>query len=243
MPRRADPNTRSALVAAARREFTRRGLCGARIEDITSACHLSKGGFYLHFESKEALFGQIVNGLLAGLREAANARDRMCERFAQEGGPVTTEELRRGTPRARRFLAEELELDVCVLDLMWDYRDVIDVLVRGSQGTRFEGLMWEVVDAEVARITEQFKGQSSPRDRVDLPPDLLGSLIVGTHLLLAERMVGLASKPDTRAWAVPLQRLLYEGSPLPSRVVPAPRSRPRRSARASVAPSPRRTEP
>src|SRR5437660_856533 len=56
MARPADPNAKEALMAAARAEFARRGLRGARIEDITAACGLSKGAFYLHFESKEALF-------------------------------------------------------------------------------------------------------------------------------------------------------------------------------------------
>ena len=67
MPRHADPNAKEALVAAARAEFARGGLRGARIEDITAACGLSKGAFYLHFESKEALFGElvpVVSGLL-----------------------------------------------------------------------------------------------------------------------------------------------------------------------------------
>jgi len=63
MSRPADPTARSALVAAARAEFVRKGLRGARIEDITSAYGLSKGAFYLHFDSKEALFEELVRSL------------------------------------------------------------------------------------------------------------------------------------------------------------------------------------
>ncbi|MFN7132252.1 MAG: TetR family transcriptional regulator, partial [Myxococcales bacterium] len=37
----------------------RRGLRGARIEDITSSCGLSKGAFYLHFDSKEEVLGEL----------------------------------------------------------------------------------------------------------------------------------------------------------------------------------------
>ena len=60
MARPADPHARAALIAAARAEFVKKGLRGARIEDITAACGLSKGAFYLHSSSKEALFGEVV---------------------------------------------------------------------------------------------------------------------------------------------------------------------------------------
>ena len=74
MARPADPNAKEALVAAARAEFARRGLVGARVEDITAACNLSKGAFYLHVESKEALFGD--NGCAPAKRGSAPRRAR-----------------------------------------------------------------------------------------------------------------------------------------------------------------------
>ena len=61
MARPADPHARASLISAARREFVRHGIVGAHIEDITQACKLSKGAFYLHFESKEALFKVLVD--------------------------------------------------------------------------------------------------------------------------------------------------------------------------------------
>ena len=77
MARPADPHAREALVAAARAEFVKKGLRGARIEDITAACGLSKGAFYLHFPSKEALFGEVVARVQGGAgRDCASGASR-----------------------------------------------------------------------------------------------------------------------------------------------------------------------
>src|SRR5437762_13262923 len=74
MARPADPNAKEALVTAARAEFARKGLRGARVEDITSACGLSKGAFYLHFESKEALFGELVEKFFGEITRSSDRR-------------------------------------------------------------------------------------------------------------------------------------------------------------------------
>ena len=181
MPRLADPNAKDSLVAAARAEFARKGLRGARVEDITSACGLSKGAFYLHFESKEALFGELVENY--------------------------------GTLGDEKFLEMELREDLVVLEQMWDYRDVVGVLLRGAQGTKFEGLIWELTDGEIARIQEnvnRFKGAAACR--TDVPSEIFASMIVGTYVLLGMRMSRMTEKPDLAEWARSLHTLIREGS-------------------------------
>ena len=226
MARPADPKARDALIAMARLEFVKHGIRGARIEDITAAGGLSKGAFYLHFESKEQLFGELVNGLVAGLELTSQARQDLVAATLASGKPLTPGEFRKRSQRARAFLDQELALDVGVLELMWQHRDVVDVLIRGSQGTPFEGLIWAMVDRETARINSQIVEQGGALlcEGAELPADMLASLVVGTYLLLAKRMVTLSEKPDLRSWASALQRLLHEGSPLPT-------GRPRRLSR------------
>src|ERR1700760_4115412 len=109
MPRHADPNAKDALVAAARAEFARKGLRGARIEDITAACGLSKGAFYLHYDSKEALFGELVEGFLGVMnREAEERRARMTA-FIEENGHVTRRDITKKSARCRKLLDAEIE--------------------------------------------------------------------------------------------------------------------------------------
>src|SRR2546423_793014 len=63
MPRHADPNAKEALVAAARAEFARRGLRGARIEDM-------QGQHTCRADIPGELFGSLIVGtyLLLGIR-------------------------------------------------------------------------------------------------------------------------------------------------------------------------------
>jgi AcrR family transcriptional regulator len=213
MARHADPTAKDALIAAARREFARRGLRGARIEDITAACRLSKGAFYLHFPSKEALFGELVTGFLSVLIDCSVRRQsEMAAFFEVHGGP-TRRDVEERTPRYRQLLELETAEDLLVLEHMWSYRDVLDVLLRGAQGTKFEGAIWDMTDREVERIQEnvaRFQGVKACRE--DIPSEIFGSMIVGTYMLLAMRMSRMTEKPDLAEWARSLHVLIREGS-------------------------------
>jgi AcrR family transcriptional regulator len=213
MPRHADPNAKDALVAAARREFAERGLRGARIEDITASCGLSKGAFYLHFPSKEALFGELVGSFSGVMGSCTERRDREMNEFLAEHGAITRRDLAEQTPRYRRFLEMETSGDLRILETLWEYRDVVGVLLRGAQGTKFEGAIWEMTDREIERIKlhfNQFQGQHACR--TDIPPEIFGSMIVGTYVLLGARMSRMAEKPDLAEWARSLHILIREGS-------------------------------
>ena len=213
MARPADPNAKEALLSAARAEFARRGLRGARIEDITAACGLSKGAFYLHFESKEALFGELVRAFIETVGALQEKREGAMQQFLEKHGHLTERDVELRSPKYQ----ELIELDTCsdleTLEAMWTFRDVVGVLVRGCQGTPFEGTIWELADTELNRVRVNFERyQGHGVCRSDIPGDLFGSLIVGTYLLLAVRMSRLAEKPDLRAWALSLHTLIHEGS-------------------------------
>jgi len=238
MARTADPNARTALSRAARVEFVKKGLVGARIEDITQACGLSKGAFYLHYPSKEALFGEVVTGLIAEIERIANERRAAMDQFTVEHGGLTPRDFVEHTPKGERYLALEVQKDVEILELFWAYRDVVDVLISGSQGTQFEGAVWLLVDRELQRIRADFEQLQLQRVcRPDMPAELLASLIVGTYLLLAKQMNRHAVKPDLETWALSLQRLMHEGTTVPEAF------RPPRSAAARRSPERRTTRP
>lgn len=213
MPRHADPNAKEALVAAARAEFARKGVRGARIEDITAACGLSKGAFYLHYPSKEALFGEVVKAFLSEFVDYTDRRHEDMAQFFAEHGPITRRDAVERSARYRKLLDLETREDLRVLEHMWAYRDVVGVLLRGSQGTRFEGAIWDLTDREMDRVKEsvsQFQDDHACRD--DIPAEVFGSMVVGTYLLLAMRMSRMKEKPDMAEWARSLHTLMREGS-------------------------------
>lgn len=213
MARPADPNARSALVAAARREFARRGLRGARIADITAACGLSKGAFYLHYDSKEALFGELVDGFRMELSATAERHRTQLTEFFASHGPITRRDIATRTSRYENFLELEMFQDLRLLEQLWENRDLVGVLLRGAQGTPFENAIWEMTERELSQIEEKFGGfQCSHACRADIPSEVFGSMCVGTYLLLAMRMSRMEAKPDLAEWARSLHLLIWEGS-------------------------------
>lgn len=233
MPRPADPNARASLVSAARAEFVKKGLRGARIEDITAACGLSKGAFYLHFASKEALFGELVEQVQRTLDELAREREERKECFfAEQAHPAVQGEASLDEPAAfhQRLALVEAEPDLRALEVMWEYRDVMHVLQRGSQGTEFESLFSVLVDREVERVaTDVRRMQDSNACRLDISPTLFGTTIIGTYALLIQQMSRMREKPDLAAWARDLQLIFREGGmgrvPVPVRMPRAASSR------------------
>lgn len=215
MARPADPNSRSALIAAARSEFLKHGISRARIEDITSACGLSKGAFYLHFETKEAVFRELVEGLK---REF----DRL--RIGREN------DHRNLDGQSQRAIAVEqlIELgsrhDHELLEMLWTWRDVIDVLLRGSQGTEFDGVMWTLLDEQFDRVREEFNSlQQLGLVRADVSGDALGLMVVGTYLMVARQLVISKSKPDISAMVKAVGMVVGQGiAPSPAAAVPTP---------------------
>lgn len=72
--RRSPEATRRRLLDGAARVFARQGYHGTTVDDIVVECGSSKGAFYFHFDSKEALFLTLMEefaGMLAGALERA----------------------------------------------------------------------------------------------------------------------------------------------------------------------------
>lgn len=189
------------------------GIQKARIEDITHACGLSKGAFYLHFESKEALFRELVQALERLIDEVRSSREQAYAALIGRGPP--------GQAEPAPFVAELLAIDGAedrkLLELLWDWRDVTDVLLRGAQGTEFETVLWTILDREVARVEQEcgaMKAAHLVRD--DVPGSVLGAMIVGTYLLVARRLSTLQSKPDFEPWVRALQSVITDGAASPS---------------------------
>ena len=78
MPRPSDPQARVRLLAAAKKAFVEKGLDRAKVEDITQAAGMSKGAFYLLYESKDQLvmevLGEVEDELRSTLSEVAGDR-------------------------------------------------------------------------------------------------------------------------------------------------------------------------
>jgi AcrR family transcriptional regulator len=58
--------TRAQIIEASRKLFNAHGFDGVSIDMIMKSVGLTRGGFYNHFKSKEALYGEAVDSFLMG---------------------------------------------------------------------------------------------------------------------------------------------------------------------------------
>ena len=67
--------TKAALVHAAGRVFERDGFLDARIADIAAEAGVATGSFYTYFDSKEAIFREVVDELIDELYQQSHVGD------------------------------------------------------------------------------------------------------------------------------------------------------------------------
>ncbi|MEO8357882.1 MAG: TetR/AcrR family transcriptional regulator [Chloroflexota bacterium] len=77
--------TRAKIIESAIRLFSSRGYTAASVDDICTEAGISKGAFYHHFESKQALFLALLDGWLKTIDNSIEAsRDKTApETFMQ----------------------------------------------------------------------------------------------------------------------------------------------------------------
>ena len=122
MPRPSDPNARIDLLRAAEVVFVEHGLDRARVEDITARAGRSKGSFYLHFESKDDAFRQIVESLLARMAIFLDEQKRLATQ--RHAGTVLNVALR---------IEDWLCADVEVFEYLWQNRGLMRLVLEGGR--------------------------------------------------------------------------------------------------------------
>ncbi len=87
--------TRARILAAAAECFTRGGYDATGVAEICARAGVSKGAFYHHFPTKQALFLALLDQWLAGLDSSLAATQRAGMTMAQrlEGLAVTVEQV------------------------------------------------------------------------------------------------------------------------------------------------------
>jgi len=209
-PRPRNPDAHQALLEACRTEFGRRGLEGARVEDIARRAGLAKGSFYLHFRSKEDAFRLMLQRFLGALEEQAMRRHEEEAELERREGPLRAGDVARGSERFRRWLEAECAWDTEMLEVCWRNRHVI-AAVDGAGG-RTSRMMRDFRRRMSALVAGNFLAQQAAgrlRPGVDL--SAVADAIVGGYEAFARRMADLPQKPDLAAWARTFLLLFHQG--------------------------------
>src|SRR5262249_11123708 len=109
---------RAAVLDAARRVFSRKGYHATSIDDLIEAAGIARGTFYLYFESKRAIFDELLDELLQTLRS-------MVRRI--EVGPSAPAPI------------DQVEANVDrVLETLLKHREIARILLREAVGIDVE---------------------------------------------------------------------------------------------------------
>jgi AcrR family transcriptional regulator len=187
MPRPSDPQARIRLLSAARKTFIDKGLDRAKVEDITQAAGMSKGAFYLHFQSKEQAFTEILS---ESLNELAS--------IVAQGHQDVTTVYERGL---QHLVNHWLEQDLKVFEVIWKHRAIMAlVLLEGGGSADYQHL----TEMFVQRIEKQVEtlitfGIERGYYRASLDPALSAKFCSGGFDRLACQMLREKKKPDIRA--------------------------------------------
>ena len=183
MSRIADPTAKITLLRAAEEVFADKGLEGAKVEDITRRAGLSKGAFYLHFESKDAALKQIVESFLA-----------RCGSFFL--APSEEPDL----PEEPDDLVEFcLDRDVQIYEFLWQNRSVMRILTS-CQG-KYDYLV-EAFRADLEQRTREWVNhwRNAGLFRPEVDPVLAAALIGGAYHELSIKTAQADKRPPFEVW-------------------------------------------
>lgn len=105
---------REQVLQCAQRVFSRKGYHAAGVADIIAEAGVARGTFYLYFESKRAIFDELLGRLLALLAGTVKRID------VSPGAPPPFDQLLANVNR--------------VVDTLWDQREMTRVLLRSAPG-------------------------------------------------------------------------------------------------------------
>ncbi len=162
---------RRAILQAARRTFAESGFHRTHVSDIIEAAGIARGTFYLYFESKNAIFLELLDELMAELKQSIVGVD------TEEGAPPVHEQL---VGTVRRILGTVVENQA-----------LTRILVREAVG------LGDDVDARLKAFYDNLllyirealeKGQRMGILR-ELDTELASLCVVGTIKQLMEQLV------------------------------------------------------
>ncbi len=192
MSRAPDLTAKISLLHASEAVFAEKGLQLAKVEEITRRAGLSKGAFYLHFESKEEAFKQVVESFLA-----------RCIDHLPPPGEVDA-------PDVAAMLAVWLDVDTQVHEFLWQNRATVAIL-QGCQGAHV--YLLEAFHETIRKRSEEWIDEWKRRGyfRADLDTPLAATVLCGAHNEMSRRMLASPKRPPIAEWIRGAQAMFARG--------------------------------
>ena len=203
MARPSDPHAKSRLLEAAERVFAEKGLDRAKVEDITTQAGLSKGAFYLHFDSKGDAFKELLSEVLAHLQARMTDAKAACLPSWNDG--------------LERALEVWLERDLEMFDFIWKNRALMRITLEGGRSADYQHLIEHFASFAQSQTEVLLRqGVASGVYRKDLDVEVAAAFIAGGYDRFARQLVRETTKPDLRTRLRELRWMVITGAGTPA---------------------------
>lgn len=136
--------THEKILKSAKEHFSRTGFRNASIRNICKDAGVTNGAFYAHFNSKDDLFGGIVQPYIDGLDELySNESDRFFEIKSAEDVLEAFKKAYSSIDRIIRYLC--------------DNREIFILILESADGTVYENFAKDIIDAETKSMEKFLK--------------------------------------------------------------------------------------
>jgi AcrR family transcriptional regulator len=201
MARAPNPLLLPALRDAATDVFAEHGLAASKVSDITVRAGVSKGAFYLHFESKEALYEQIARDFVDEVVAHLSAYQQQLRGAGAVPGPEVMERL--------------TGADEALLDLLWTRRKPLAMVLQGAVGTPSAKLTDEFIDAiERTMLDSVTRHHAELALPAPLQPSFIAAMATGLIVMYARRLLIAKERPQIAADVGRFRRIITLGAVL-----------------------------
>ena len=158
-------NTLDNILNAAKAEFLEKGFSGASLRNIVKNANVTTGAFYGYFKSKEDLFDALVS-------EPADFIMREFNRIQTEFTYLTPDEQEAGMGK----ISKNSLIDW--IDFIIDNSDVFKLILKSSEGTRYENFIHDMVTREVQATHDFIKTLNQNGKKIPCPDDNLAHILI-----------------------------------------------------------------
>jgi AcrR family transcriptional regulator len=181
--------------------FSEKGLDRAKVEDITTQAGLSKGAFYLHFDSKGDAFKELLSEVLAHLQSSMGAAKN------------TLPALNQGFEQA---LEVWLARDLAMFEFIWKNRALMRITLEGGRSADYQHLIEHFAcyaQSETEGLLRQ--GVAAGIYRQNLDVEVAAAFIAGGYDRFARQLVRETKKPDLKKRLRELRWMVITGAGTP----------------------------
>ena len=133
--------THKKILDCGKKIFKDQGFEKSNLRAICKAAGVTTGAFYGHFEDKEALFSELVEPIVSQIQRSYTMyEDRSFDVYKKE------KHIKKET--IYKILESKAQGAIEMVLYFFEHKDVFELLVFGSYGTKFNNFLDEIIERE-----------------------------------------------------------------------------------------------